>query len=75
MIIAMKKTNVQNRQDRKTQENERLRTRRTYQFRIRNRSVQTEALDAGSASTVPERWSKKRKDPLRLTSGVRSENF
>ncbi|KOM45047.1 hypothetical protein LR48_Vigan06g035300 [Vigna angularis] len=87
MIIAMTKTNVQNKTRQETQalnnspklnqtenqqwlrrdeimqpelglhvpENERLKTMRTYQFRTRNRSVQTEALDAGSASTVPER--------------------
>ncbi|KOM41836.1 hypothetical protein LR48_Vigan04g203400 [Vigna angularis] len=38
-----------------TRDNEWLTRIRTYQFRTRNRSVQTEALDAGSASTVPER--------------------
>ncbi|KOM30731.1 hypothetical protein LR48_Vigan01g028600 [Vigna angularis] len=42
-------------------ENEQLRTRRTYQFGNQNQSVQTQALDAVNASTVPERRSKKRK--------------
>ncbi|KOM47873.1 hypothetical protein LR48_Vigan07g157700 [Vigna angularis] len=35
-------------------DNERLKRRRTYPFRARNRSVQTEALDTGGVATVPE---------------------
>ncbi|KOM46734.1 hypothetical protein LR48_Vigan07g043800 [Vigna angularis] len=60
MIIAMTKTNVQNKTRQETQENDRVK-RRTYQLSFTNRTVYLEALDAGSASTVSEQRSEKKR--------------